>query len=719
MLTPIRSTTGATIAIVLLTPFLALIPQPSRAIQLRWSTGASDTSFTANSRATVIVQAAPGEGVLPRSWRLLWAADSSGLQLVAPGSEAACGADTATVVGIEQPGTPTESAAHQITAQFCPGGTGLVARATYVFNLPANGRGNLKVVALDREDSLVVIESNMVTYNGGVSEAFPPAILTASHSRTSTMLRATAIGAELSAVEHARIVAPDTSWAVPLRSIVLAHNSVTATAEVPAALPDAVLEISTRGGGVASARISGDQVLAPTGDYSYGRFVNPIPNARPKDFAFFCDNLGHFHLFFINSYVGASPDTNERRLGHVWGGGLRNDWSYPDISSFTTSQSHSWDAAHVWAPNLLQLGSTYYMFYAGVDNLGNQTIGVATTSNINAASITWNRPATPIVTRLTGISWADQSGVAQCRDPFVMEDPGNPGSYVMLYTAQLASTGKPAIGIARSQGANLTAQWSDAGRLEVVDVIPELFGPYLGSPGKTESPHAFAHVNANADTSYYVLATGSDGAVPAHDRVLRNRRSPWDHGTDTGPNHWNLSSSLYDQLGFAALDPVVFGGWEASEYCRLYNHEYVAGINATIGTDSTYAVWIVMLRWLADAGGAPDQMALLNPVTDVGGGRPHVIGVMANGLKLAGRNPGSAPLNLEVALVGSQPADLVVHDVQGRRVRTLALGLTTSGRHVIQWDGRDDGGRPVACGVYFARLYWRTGQRTARMAVVR
>jgi hypothetical protein len=48
------------------------------------------------------------------------------------------------------------------------------------------------------------------------------------------------------------------------------------------------------------------------------------------------------------------------------------------------------------------------------------------------------------------------------------------------------------------------------------------------------------------------------------------------------------------------------------------------------------------------------------------------------------------------------PQALRVHDVSGRLVRTLALGTAARGR--LTWDGRDERGRLVPAGLYFARL---------------
>jgi hypothetical protein len=47
----------------------------------------------------------------------------------------------------------------------------------------------------------------------------------------------------------------------------------------------------------------------------------------------------------------------------------------------------------------------------------------------------------------------------------------------------------------------------------------------------------------------------------------------------------------------------------------------------------------------------------------------------------------------------------------------LAAGRFGAGNHALSWDGRDDGGRAVAAGVYWARL--RSGAIIATRKIVR
>ena len=60
-----------------------------------------------------------------------------------------------------------------------------------------------------------------------------------------------------------------------------------------------------------------------------------------------------------------------------------------------------------------------------------------------------------------------------------------------------------------------------------------------------------------------------------------------------------------------------------------------------------------------------------------------------------------------------------VFDVLGRRVATIADRVFSAGRHRLAWDGRDDGGRPVASGVYLCRLDAGERRETRKMVLAR
>jgi hypothetical protein len=73
-------------------------------------------------------------------------------------------------------------------------------------------------------------------------------------------------------------------------------------------------------------------------------------------------------------------------------------------------------------------------------------------------------------------------------------------------------------------------------------------------------------------------------------------------------------------------------------------------------------------------------------------------------------NPFTETTSLALALPEASPVTLSVYNTAGRLVRHLDQGLLPAGRHLLRWDGRDDGGRQVASGVYFLRV--TAGERT-------
>jgi hypothetical protein len=63
---------------------------------------------------------------------------------------------------------------------------------------------------------------------------------------------------------------------------------------------------------------------------------------------------------------------------------------------------------------------------------------------------------------------------------------------------------------------------------------------------------------------------------------------------------------------------------------------------------------------------------------------------------------------------------LSVFDATGRLVRTLVPGESLpAGRHSRIWNGRDDAGRQVASGVYYARLESKSGHATKKLTLVK
>jgi hypothetical protein len=82
-------------------------------------------------------------------------------------------------------------------------------------------------------------------------------------------------------------------------------------------------------------------------------------------------------------------------------------------------------------------------------------------------------------------------------------------------------------------------------------------------------------------------------------------------------------------------------------------------------------------------------------------------------------NPARGACVLYFSLATPRRGSLSVYDAGGRRVRTLESGALARGDHAPPWDGRDDSGRAVPGGVYFARLRMDHGGQTRRITLLR
>jgi hypothetical protein len=79
----------------------------------------------------------------------------------------------------------------------------------------------------------------------------------------------------------------------------------------------------------------------------------------------------------------------------------------------------------------------------------------------------------------------------------------------------------------------------------------------------------------------------------------------------------------------------------------------------------------------------------------------------------AAPNPFNPRTTLRFALPRAADARLTVHDLRGRRVRTLRAGQLAAGTHTVAFDGRSDAGRRLASGTYVVRLR-AAGEVTSR-----
>lgn len=82
-------------------------------------------------------------------------------------------------------------------------------------------------------------------------------------------------------------------------------------------------------------------------------------------------------------------------------------------------------------------------------------------------------------------------------------------------------------------------------------------------------------------------------------------------------------------------------------------------------------------------------------------------------------NPFNAAITLGFVLPREEAVQLVVFNMIGQQVRQLVATTKGAGMHQVAWDGRDQAGRPVKTGVYFAVLSTPEVRKVERVILLR
>ncbi len=167
-------------------------------------------------------------------------------------------------------------------------------------------------------------------------------------------------------------------------------------------------------------------------------------------------------------------------------------------------------------------------------------------------------------------------------------------------------------------------------------------------------------------------------------------------------------ATLWSFYGFKdAFHPGL--GWTASDHIAIDQ----GPILLMIENHRTGLLWN---RFMANPEIAP-MLAALGFEPDSGAATGVEPGTPVALRLAAAPNPSAGAMSFAVELPAAATAELDVFDLSGRRVTSLRRDGLAAGRHALGWDGRGADGRPVAPGVYMARL--RAGERAVTARFVR
>jgi hypothetical protein len=82
-------------------------------------------------------------------------------------------------------------------------------------------------------------------------------------------------------------------------------------------------------------------------------------------------------------------------------------------------------------------------------------------------------------------------------------------------------------------------------------------------------------------------------------------------------------------------------------------------------------------------------------------------------------NPFNPVTTIQYDLSKNTYVKLVVYDLLGKEVKTLADGFESAGFKVAEWNARDNFGKPVRSGIYFYRIHAGAFSETRKMVLLK
>ncbi len=158
------------------------------------------------------------------------------------------------------------------------------------------------------------------------------------------------------------------------------------------------------------------------------------------------------------------------------------------------------------------------------------------------------------------------------------------------------------------------------------------------------------------------------------------------------------TGTVYNPGGYVLSDLLVHPAGELFLGDRDFNNPGIRVYEAATGA---------LLAGPLAAGLPPNELVVLPAVTSQVPGSPWQVAD-------AKPNPSAGPVRLSWTAPGAdRPSRFEVHDVHGRRVRSIELQEAGEDADLL-WDGRDDAGRSVPSGVYWLSLESGRGRTMAR-----
>jgi len=177
-----------------------------------------------------------------------------------------------------------------------------------------------------------------------------------------------------------------------------------------------------------------------------------------------------------------------------------------------------------------------------------------------------------------------------------------------------------------------------------------------------------------------------------------------------------------DILGAAGLVRVYLGGnpmdtlkdWDTTIACAPFRGAVTVDING----DGVDEIICPSPTYPCDQNKGLVYIFSSDTTTDVKNGLPSILPRNFT-LNQNFPNPFNSSTVITYTLKATSWVNLNIYNIRGERVRQLIDSKMIPGSHSISWDGKDEKGKKVASGIYFARLVTRPHSQTIKLTLLR
>ncbi|MDH4338701.1 MAG: SBBP repeat-containing protein [Candidatus Krumholzibacteria bacterium] len=236
-------------------------------------------------------------------------------------------------------------------------------------------------------------------------------------------------------------------------------------------------------------------------------------------------------------------------------------------------------------------------------------------------------------------------------------------------------------------------------------------------------------IPAHGDDAYVTdAATDADSTVDGpHPSVFLVRAASddhflyWDSPPDSGSSVDNLAPGVPGALAYsegvltwtAPDDPdvdhfTIYGGRAGFD-----SRSGTIGRTRELSIDVSQHAYDVYRVTATDRSGNESQAAEISLVSETAPPAARLLSLSSH------PNPFNPATAISYTLPARGNVRLAIHDARGAQVVVLVDDYADAGEYRATWDGRDNAGRPVSSGVYFARLQHNSGTRSHKLLLLK